>query len=53
MLKTEERSSIKGIGGTARGKVVEFEIDNRYGIRAKIRASVVDEITTIRNKDRN
>ena len=53
VLKTEERSSIKGIGGTAKGKVVEFEFTNRYGTRARIKASVVDEITTIKNKDKN
>ena len=53
VLKTEERSSIKGIGGTAKGKVVEFEITNRYGTRARIKASVVDEITTIKDQDGN
>ena len=53
VLKTEESSNIKGIGGTAKGKVVEFEITNRYGTRARIKASVVDEITTIKNKDGN
>ena len=53
VLKTEEKSSIKGIGGTAKEKVVEFEITNRYGTRARIKASVVDEITTIKNKDRD
>ena len=51
--KRRSKSSIKGIGGTARGKVVEFEITNRYGTRARIKASVVDEITTIKNKDGN
>ena len=53
VLKTEESSNIKGIGGTAKGKVVEFEVTNRYGTRARIKASVVDEITTIKNKDKN
>ena len=53
VLKTEENSNIKGIGGTAKGKVVEFEITNRSGVRAKIKASVVNEITTIRKKDKN
>merc|ERR1711873_105578 len=51
VLKTEEKSSIKGIGGTAKGKVVEFEITNRVGTRIKIKASVVDEIANIKNKD--
>ena len=53
VLKTEESSNIKGIGGTAKGKVVEFEVTNRYGTRARIKASVVDEITTIKNKDKD
>ena len=51
VLKTEENSSIKGIGGTAKGKVVEFEITNRVGTRIRIKASVVDEIANIKNKD--
>ena len=53
VLKTEESSIIKGIGGTAKGKVVEIVVTNRDGIRAKIKASVVDEIATIRKKDKN
>ena len=51
VLKTEENSSIKGIGGTAKGKVVEFEITNRAGTRIRIKASVVDEIANIKDKD--
>ena len=38
VLKTEESSSIKGIGGTAKGKVVEFEISNREDTRVRIKA---------------
>ena len=52
VLKTEESSSIKGIGGTAKGKVVEFEITNREGTRVRIKASVVDKIATIPPKDK-
>ena len=51
VLKTEESSSIKGIGGTAKGKVVEFEITNREGTRVRIKASVVDEIANVPDKD--
>ena len=51
VLKTEESSSIKGIGGTAKGKVVEFEISNREGTRVRIKASVVDKIAIVPPKD--
>ena len=51
VLKTEESSSIKGIGGTAKGKVVEFEISNREGTRVRIKASVVDKIANVPTKD--
>merc|ERR1711872_526279 len=51
VLKTEESSSIKGIGGTAKGKVVEFEISNREGTRIRIKASVVDKIAFVPTKD--
>ena len=47
VLKTEESSSIKGIGGAAKGKVVEFEISNREGTRIRIKASVVDKIAFV------
>ena len=52
VIKTEESSNIKGIGGTAKGKVVEIEVTNRYGTRVRIKASVVDEIATIKKKDK-
>ena len=51
VLRTEESSSIKGIGGTAKGKVVEFEISNREGTRVRIKASVVDKIAIVPPKD--
>merc|ERR1712240_949683 len=47
VLHTEENSNIEGIGGAARGKVVEFEISNRFGKRIRIKASVVDKIATV------
>merc|ERR1711976_251292 len=31
VLHTEESSNIEGVGGAAKGKVVEFEISNRFG----------------------
>ena len=47
VLHTEESSNIEGIGGAAKGKVVEFEISNRFGKRIRIRASVVDKIAFV------
>merc|ERR1712044_28142 len=47
VLHTEESSNIEGIGGAARGKVVEFEISNRFGKRIRIKASVVDKIAFV------
>merc|ERR1711872_732612 len=47
VLHTEESSNIKGIGGAAKGKVVEFEISNRFGKRIRIKASVVDKIAFV------
>ena len=47
VLHTEESSNIEGVGGAARGKVVEFEISNRFGKRIRIKASVVDKIATV------
>ena len=35
-----------------KGKVVSMEITNRYGTRIKINASVVDEIATLKKKDK-
>merc|ERR1711872_969661 len=39
VLHTEESSNIEGVGGAAKGKVVEFEITNRFGKRIRIKAS--------------
>ena len=47
VLNTEESSNIKGIGGAAKGKIVEFEISNRFGTRIRIKASVVDKIAFV------
>ena len=52
VMKTQDSSNIKGIGGTAKGKVVSMDITNRYGTRARINASVVNEIATIKKKDK-
>ena len=35
-----------------KGKVVTMEITNRYGTRIRINASVVDEIATLKKKDK-
>ena len=50
--ETTDDSNIKGIGGMAKGKVVTTEITNRYGTRIRINASVVDEIATLKKKDK-
>ena len=47
VLHTEESSNIEGIGGAAKGKIVEFEISNRFGKRIRIKASVVDKIAFV------
>ena len=47
VLNTEESSNIKGIGGAAKGKIVEFEISNRFGTRIRIKASVVEKIAFV------
>ena len=52
VIKTQDKSDIKGIGGTAKGKVVTMDLTNRYGTRIRINASVVDEIATLKKKDR-
>ena len=52
VIKTQNSSNIKGIGGTAKGKVVTMDLTNRYGTRIRNNASVVDEIATIKKKDK-
>merc|ERR1712240_468768 len=47
VLHTEESSNIEGVGGATKGKVVEFEISNRFGKRIRIKASVVDKIAFV------
>ena len=51
VISTQDNSNIKGIGGTAKGKVVEIDLTNRYGTKIRINAAVVDEIATIKKKD--
>ena len=50
VVSTQNNSNIKGIGGTAKGKVVELHLTNRYGTKIKITAAVVDQIATIKKK---
>ena len=50
--ETRDDSNIKGIGGMTKGKVVTMELTNRYGTRIRINASVVDEIATLKKKDK-
>ena len=52
VIKTQDNSNIKGIGGMTKGKVVTMDLTNRYGTRIRINASVVDEIATLKKKDK-
>ena len=52
VIDTQDSSNIKGIGGTAKGKVVTMDLTNRYGTKIRINAAVVDEIATIKKKDK-
>ena len=36
-----------------KGRVVSLELSNKTGTRRKIKASVVDEIATLKKKDKN
>ena len=52
--ETQDDSEISGIGDVTKGMVVTLELFNRSGTRKIIiKASVVDEITTMRKKDKN
>ena len=53
VVSTQNNSNIKGIGGTAKGKVVELHLTNRDGTTIKINAAVVDQIATIKKKDKD
>ena len=48
-----ENSKIAGIGGIANGKVVSLILSGRDGRQIKINASIVDEIATLKKKDKN
>ena len=50
--RTTENSKIAGIGGTTDGKVVSLILSGRDGRQIKINASIVDEIATIKKKDK-
>ena len=50
--RTTENSKVTGIGGTADGKVVSLILSGRDGRQMKINASIVDEIATIKTKDK-
>ena len=52
VIRTQDESNIKGIGGMTKGKVVTMDLTNRYGTRIRINTSVVDEIATLKKKDK-
>ena len=51
--RTTENSKIAGIGGTADGRVVSLVLSGRDGRQIRINASIVEEIATIKKKDKN
>ena len=51
--ETKDDSKINGIGGVAKGRVVSLELSDKNGRRIKINASVVDEIATLKKKDKD
>ena len=54
VTETKDDAEISGTGGVAKGRVVTLELSNRFGTKKIIiKASVVDEITTLRKKDKN
>ena len=54
VTETQDDAEISGIGGVTKGRVVTLELFNRSGtMKIIIKASVVDEITTLRKKDKN
>ena len=50
--ETKDGSKISGIGGVTKGRVVSLELSNKSGTRIKISASVVDEIATLKKKNK-
>ena len=54
VTETEDDAEINGIGGIAKGRVVVLELENRFGDKTIIiKATVVDEIMTLRNKNQD
>ena len=50
--KTDEKSKIAGIGGMTDGKIVSLVLSGRDGRCIRINASIVEEIATIKEKDK-
>ena len=51
--KTNEKSKIAGIGGMTDGKIVSLILSGRDGRCIRINASIVEEIATIKEKNKN
>ena len=51
--RSTENSKIASIGGIANGKIVSLILSGRDGRQIKINASIVDEIATLKKKDKN
>ena len=51
VTETKDDVEINGIGGITKGRIVELELENSRGTKTIIiKASVVDEITSLREK---
>ena len=54
VTETKDDAENNGIGGIAKGRIVELELENSRGTKTIIiKASVVDEITTLREKNQD
>ena len=52
VTETEDDAEINGIGGVAKGRIVVLNLESRLGKKTIIvKATVVDEITTLREKN--
>ena len=53
VAETSSNSNINGIGGVAKGRVVAIILENQKGDKSiMIHATVVDEISTLQNKNK-
>ena len=54
VTETTDNADINGIGGVAKGRVVELNLESRTGVKTiVIKATVVDEIMNLQKKHEN